>query len=328
MLADHDRRRKIRPQDHLPLVRYRLRFSGPPAADLPGFAGSAWRGAFGHALRDAACATGASRCDGCLLYYGCTYAYLFETPPPPSSTKMRRYPAAPHPFLLDPEGYGSDGGDYRLTVPLFGRGAAYWPQVVHALEQAGRRGLGGRRQPFILRGMERETAPGSGRWESAGGPGAPVVPAEPAHSEVPESPGRLRIRLLTPLRVQRQGSLVPPESFGMGDMLAPLIRRLSLLSYFHGWRPLEGDFASLTEHARSLPLREAGLHWQEAARRSGRQGRRVPAGGLVGELVTDIPNDDPLWPFLWLGQWVHAGKGTVMGLGKYRIEDHEQGCPV
>jgi CRISPR/Cas system endoribonuclease Cas6 (RAMP superfamily) len=28
----------------------------------------------------------------------------------------------------------------------------------------------------------------------------------------------------------------------------------------------------------------------------------------------------PLMPWLWLGQWLHAGKNATMGLGKYRLE--------
>lgn len=27
----------------------------------------------------------------------------------------------------------------------------------------------------------------------------------------------------------------------------------------------------------------------------------------------------PFWPYIWLGQWTHAGKNTSMGLGKYEI---------
>ena len=26
------------------------------------------------------------------------------------------------------------------------------------------------------------------------------------------------------------------------------------------------------------------------------------------------------WPYLWLGQWTHVGKGTSMGMGAYTIE--------
>jgi hypothetical protein len=241
---------------------------------------------------------------------------------------MRRYPAAPHPFLLDPEGASPAEGRYALTVPLFGKGTAYLPQVVHALQQAGRSGIGGRRQTYELQAIEREAGPGHNQWQTVTGPNAPVVPGEPDFADVPPPPDKVRIRLVTPLRVQRNGNLVSAEELGMGDLLAPLIRRISLLSYFHGPVPLEGDFASITEKARGLPLLESDLRWEDGVRHSGRQGKRVPTGGLLGELVTEIPDNDPLWPFLWLGQWTHAGKGTVMGLGKYRLEDYEQGCPV
>jgi CRISPR/Cas system endoribonuclease Cas6 (RAMP superfamily) len=26
------------------------------------------------------------------------------------------------------------------------------------------------------------------------------------------------------------------------------------------------------------------------------------------------------WPYLWLGQWTHIGKGTSMGMGAYTIQ--------
>jgi CRISPR/Cas system endoribonuclease Cas6 (RAMP superfamily) len=29
---------------------------------------------------------------------------------------------------------------------------------------------------------------------------------------------------------------------------------------------------------------------------------------------------DAFWPYLWLGQWTHAGKGTSMGMGAYTIQ--------
>ena len=39
--------------------------------------------------------------------------------------------------------------------------------------------------------------------------------------------------------------------------------------------------------------------------------------GRVGELAG--PGLGLLWPLLWQGQWVHAGKGTTFGLGAYRL---------
>ena len=42
-------------------------------------------------------------------------------------------------------------------------------------------------------------------------------------------------------------------------------------------------------------------------------------GGLVGEFTVDGPALPAVWPALWLGQWIHVGKGTAFGLGGYRV---------
>jgi hypothetical protein len=42
-------------------------------------------------------------------------------------------------------------------------------------------------------------------------------------------------------------------------------------------------------------------------------------GGLTGEITFADSDLEPFWPWLWLGQWTHAGKGAVMGLGGYRL---------
>lgn len=51
----------------LPLARYRLDFTVETPLNLPAFAGSTLRGAFGGALRASACMTRQKTCDGCPL---------------------------------------------------------------------------------------------------------------------------------------------------------------------------------------------------------------------------------------------------------------------
>ena len=38
-------------------------------------------------------------------------------------------------------------------------------------------------------------------------------------------------------------------------------------------------------------------------------------GGIVGGFVLDMTGLAPLWPYLWLGPWLHAGKAATMGMG-------------
>ncbi len=45
--------------------------------------------------------------------------------------------------------------------------------------------------------------------------------------------------------------------------------------------------------------------------------------GVLGRVIFEAP-EASAWeeylPLLAAGEWVHVGKGTVMGLGKYRVE--------
>ena len=59
--------------------------------------------------------------------------------------------------------------------------------------------------------------------------------------------------------------------------------------------------------------------WQKGERTSHSQGRRVPMCAIVGEFHLR-GGIDPLWPWLWTGQWTHIGKSAVMGLGRYELE--------
>ena len=71
---------------------------------LPDYTGFAWRGLFGHGLKQSVCRMPPhTRCEGCLLRNQCAYIQVFETPPPDDTARMRRYPVIPHPFILNPE---------------------------------------------------------------------------------------------------------------------------------------------------------------------------------------------------------------------------------
>jgi len=304
----------------LPLARYRLTFQVAEPVRLPAYAGSAWRGAFGRALKRLVCVTREPACEPCLLYRSCVYPYVFETPPDPAVGKLRKYTAAPHPFVLEPDlaqtGALPAGAAATLGVVLFGHGNRCLPYVLHALDQAGRRGVG--RGTLVLEQVEQAVA--GDRWRGIYAPGEALTPAPPQVPPWPPCPDRFRLALETPLRLKQEGHHLTPEAFQFGALFANLLRRISLLTAFHTDTPLETDFAGLTRAARSLAAAATRLRWHEWTRYSSRQDALLQMGGLLGEVTLAGAGLAPFWPYLWLGQWTHAGKGTSMGLGKYRVE--------
>jgi hypothetical protein len=69
------------------------------------------------------------------------------------------------------------------------------------------------------------------------------------------------------------------------------------------------------------------LRWSEWTRFSSRQNTTMQMGGLVGAIALEGSGLAAFWPALWLGQWVHVGKGTSFGLGKYRLRQPDGADP-
>lgn len=326
-MATHASEHEPRPQAssaRLPVGRYRARLRAVDTVRLPAYSGSAWRGAFGHALKRLVCVTRLDECKGCLLYRSCPYSYVFETPPPLAADRMRTYPAAPHPFVLDllehPE-IVEAGECYRLGFTLFGRGNAQLAYFVAALERAARAGIGPGRGRLALDAVEQEREPGSGRWHDIYLPGAPLDPLAPACPEpgAPPTAG-VRVVLETPLRLKAESEPARPSAFRFGTFYSHLLRRVSMLAYFHTGEALEMDFAAAVREARAVPLAGAKLAWHDMQRHSARQNRQVPLGGLTGSFELAPQELAPFWLMLWLGRFTHVGAATSMGLGAYRLE--------
>ncbi len=304
----------------LPLARYRLRFRAAVDLRLPAYTGSAWRGAFGRALKHLVCIPDEPTCPSCPFYRSCIYPYLFEMPPDPGVGKLTKYTAAPHPYLLVPDdchGRVAAGQTLSVDVHLLGHGNRHLPYVIHALTQAGQRGLGQDRGALELLGVAQAD---DEDWRPIYTPGGDLNPLLPTVPVTPPCPERLTLRLLTPLRLTSEGRLVSQDRFRFHHLFSNLLRRISLLTAFHTDDPLETDFAGLTRAARTVELSHAHLRWHEWARFSSRQDTLVKMGGLIGEIGLEGADLEPFWPYLWLGQWTHAGKGAVMGLGRYRID--------
>ncbi len=305
------------------VARFRFLFEAKEPITLPAYAGSAWRGLLGHGLRRVACVTRQPTCDGCMLRFNCLYSMFFETPSAPDSAQ-RRYQSLPHPFVLEPELRSEreiqPGAPLSLGITLMGKTTEQVPYLIHALNMAGQRGMGPRGGRFSVVAVEREDRLGNACWEriyDADSGEYRQQPIQPIH--LPPSPSAVRIGLFTPLRVKRRGSFVGAAEFEPTDLLRNLCMRVAMLAELYGGDPQPFDWRAIGQEAAGIAIVDKRLSWHEWTRFSSRQNTRMQMGGLIGEFVLEGGALQTFWPALWLGQWVHAGKGTSFGLGGYRL---------
>jgi len=294
------------------IARYRFTLAFEQPARLPLFTGSMLRGAFGHALRRLACVTRQRECAGCTLLAGCHYPALFE--PRLKADKTGGAPDPSPPYILEPALGGRElaaGEPWQFDLVLMGPALEALSMVILAFSQAARAGLGKGKQVATLERVEVQQGQG---WQLVCDQRDPLIRAH--DSGVAPLPamkaGAIRLELLTPTRLLRQGHPVGPEKIRAPDFLGALLRRGSQL----------GDYLGLPAPA-SVDLQPAGLEpvslrWLEWERYSNRQQQSMSLGGLVGQFeLTHLP--EALWPWLWLGQWGHVGKNASFGLGHYRL---------
>lgn len=320
----------------LPLGVYRARFGALDPVVLPEYSGSTWRGAFGHGLRQVACVTRRPACPGCAFQSTCTYSYLFDTPRPPSAQKMRRHEQVPHPYVLAASHHRRAlraGEEIALDFTLIGRANDHLTAVIQGLSLAAGDGIGKGGGRFVPVAWEQNTGLDAGcEWIRIDGPDGRIASRPARVLSCPPRPQAVKIRFLTPLRLTSDGRCIGPESITFRAFFGSLLRRISQLSYFHTDTPLETDFRGLMQMADAVRFAGLNVDWHDWQRYSNRQHRHVPMGGIVGEALLEGDALEPFWPYLWLGQWIHTGKGTVMGLGRYAVESaslpHAVSAPV
>lgn len=138
----------------------------------------------------------------------------------------------------------------------------------------------------------------------------------PSSSPFNLSPLTLHLSFLTPTRLKFDGNLSSTLEFHI--LIRNLLRRISLLSYFHCGEELVLDFKGLIEEAKNVTIQKGNLHWQDWERYSNRQETKMKMGGFIGSVI--FKGDfEKFMPFLLLGEYIHVGKGTSFGLGKYEI---------
>ncbi len=299
----------------LDLARYRAWFQTSASLQITDYPGSMWRGAFGHALKTAACTQRRPDCSTCAERYDCPYPQLFE-----STTAVEPV----RPYVFEPQvfsGYFLSGSLLGLDLVVFGWLNGWLPLLNAALQQLGERGLGVR-EPVSLTLVDLQQQVGSdgADWRSLWQPGSgDLIAAPSAAITIPPSPRRARLTLITPLKLKYRGALVQPDTFTAKDLLIALARRFEACASIMDTLPLTPEPDIWLAGAETL-IERAELSWQDTHHYSSRQREALKLGGLTGHLVLRGAVLERIWLWLWLGQWLHLGSSTTTGLGRYVVQ--------
>lgn len=297
-----------------------LRGSAP--MELPPFAGSTIRGAFGNLLKETVCVQHRRSCQSCMLRGRCTYTYLFESGWY-FSTGDRPQAGVPQPFVFEPPAnrpLEPESNTIQLGLLLYGDAIDYLPYFTYCFEQLGKVGLGRHRAGFVLENVRDVFADQA--IINAGSTSVitrrPRTRAWDDYQNIAADTGligRCRIEFVTPLRVKQEGHLQDQVSFDL--LIRAIIRRWMLLCKYYGPGFDTSKVADLVNRAKTIPSGTLNLRWQEWERYSRRQDQRMAMGGMVG--IMECEGElTPFWPWLLIGQDIHVGKNTSFGLGKYR----------
>lgn len=295
-------------------------------AFLPYYKGSTFRGVFGIALKKVVCALKRQECRECLLQERCVYASVFETPDSISSPKAAKVFPPPHPFVIEPplttDTHFSEGDSFDFSLLLFGEVNHSLPYFIYAFDQMGKIGIGkkinGKRGQFVLKQVKHAGKVIFKDTDQRLECDASDETLSLSESEnLPKNSFRLKVSLLTPLRIKFENRLTDKLPFHA--FVRAMLRRISSLFHFYGSSEPALDYRGLVKKAHNIEIVESNLKWFDWRRYSNRQEQSMLMGGMLGTVTYagDLREYIPLVDFC---SEVHLGKQTSFGLGKFKAE--------
>lgn len=286
---------------------------------------------FGSALKHSVCPFPQHECrDACQLPGGCAYSRLFQPTRAVVGASGRTGADIPRPFIIEPpldeKSHYASGEMLAFNLVLVGMALSLFPFAVAALRDTARLGLMNVADEMAPWRLDRivqishATSPDGMVLFSAATPSLlePLAAKSPAalHVESMRLPtDQLTLDLLTPLRLIVDEQFV--QEIDTGILCRALLRRIRLLSLTWCGAPLDHDYRhQIDEWCGRIQCQGRGLVWEEWRRHSARRDKNLRIGGLRGE-ITMSGDLTELRLCLKLGEYLHLGKDTVLGMGRY-----------
>lgn len=295
---------------YLPVSRYRIKFKANQNIQLPAYAGSSLRGAFGHALKNIACLTASlnkGQCK-CQPVASCLYRRIFDPVKQQLNLQDRLQDVAP-PFVIEAHSLSTEinaGQEAHFYMTLLG-------EFVHS------------QQMMIQLAWQRALAVGLGRQHSTGQAQSQMLSFELCDRPQLnwQTSTKLRVQFLSHARIQHHGEILTVENFDPVIFCRSVVRRYLTLTEAYSEQSLSGPFVKSLFDDVNHVQGEYRVDHRRWSRWSNRQKQKMQMDGLLGEVILQHVSNQ-LADILYLGQWLHVGKGSVFGLGQYVLQHTQE----
>jgi CRISPR-associated endoribonuclease Cas6 len=255
----------------------------------PPFIGSMVRGVLGSTLKSSVCINPSFECMGCFALDNCVYYRFYE---------------AKNRFLNYRLDFNLNQNFIEFDYYLFNEDIEKYPYILNAIERM-----------FLVKGVGRDRVVTKNLkilhnsqviYENEDFRRFELM--EESFQESKEVPSAVKLKLITPLRIKRQGRFVKDRDLDIKDILFSIITKKSF--YDRASKEIIETFPDVISKD---------LRFIDFSRYSNRQRKRLKIGGIVGEMT--LSNLTPqTYNLLRYGEITGVGKLNSFGLGKIEME--------
>ena len=308
-------------QIQLPLAEYQFTYQAIDPITMPELNGTLWHSVLGNALRKLSCSNQQHPCNkNCRKPQNCDYSQLFCGVPSESSallTHANKIPP-PHLFRSERQCYEIKATQtFHIQLILIGDANQKLPLFINAMRLVGENGFHRDRCKAQLIQVIQKTPYGIQRsiliknHPQQTGLAMPYPVLQPLQT--------VRIDFKTPFR--QTGKAAKNPNFLLDRFLMALIRRISQMQYFYAEEKPQDNYSQLKQLTESIPILNQTMRHLKYPALTHRKNQHQQSKGWIGYIDIDLSQHQALWVYLYLGQWLNAGKNASMGFGQYQLID-------
>jgi CRISPR-associated endoribonuclease Cas6 len=303
--------------EYLSISKYKIVLRLKESVTFFGYKGMAFRSGFSRVFKKVSCIAKKKICDTCDFKASCVYSLLFEAKVSKKEYRRLGFTEPPRPFVLEPladeKNVYQPYENFEFYILIFGNSIHFLPYLVLTFNELGKKGFGETKAKCEL--VTVETIDGKPIYDVQTQTFYNYDSTIKLSFEEIKEVNEIKIRFISPTRIKTEND---KKEISFQTLISSLLRRFSGLLAFYTNKNVDWDYDEIVKEAGKVSIKFSGLKYVEVERYLTQQNKVVKLYGLVGETIYQ-GEITKFYPLLKIGEFIHVGKNTTFGLGKYEI---------